>query len=36
MLFVEQNINLNKNKTELKIENPTDNLRKVNPVLQLK
>ena len=35
MLFVEKNIDFNKNETELKIKNPTKNFREINFVLQL-
>ena len=35
MHFVEQNINFDKNETELKMENPTHSFRETHLVLQL-
>ena len=35
MLFIEQNINFNKNETESKMENPTQNLIEMNLILEL-
>ena len=35
MLFIEQNINFNKNETESKMENPTQTLIEMNLILEL-
>ena len=35
MLFIEQNINFNKNETESKMEKPTEAFREMNLILEL-